>query len=121
MTGPMILWHHTASTGLRDKPRRGELVLLFKADWAVRLLLCIASVFCCGAHVAQAHDIPADVRINAFLKPAGDRLELLVRVPLAAMQEVDIPVRGPGYLDISRADDALRHAAKIWLSDNFEI
>ena len=34
---------------------------------------------------AAAHDVPADIRINAFVKPAGNRLELLVRVPLAAM------------------------------------
>ncbi len=33
-----------------------------------------------------AHEIPASVRINMFVKPTGDRLELVVRVPLAAMQ-----------------------------------
>src|SRR6516225_2947468 len=28
---------------------------------------------------AAAHDIPSDVKINAFFKPAGGRLELLIR------------------------------------------
>ena len=57
---------------------------------------------------ALGHDIPNDVRLQAFLKPAGRQLQLLLRVPLAAMQEVDFPRRGPGYLDLARADAALR-------------
>jgi hypothetical protein len=69
------------------------------------------------ARGAVAADVPADVRINAFVKPAGDRLELLIRVPLAAMTEVEFPTRGAGYLDLARADDALRSAAKLLAGD----
>jgi hypothetical protein len=69
----------------------------------------------------SAHEIPSDVRINAFVKPEGRKLELLMRVPLLAMQEVDFPTRGPGYLDVSRADDALRNATKLWLLDNIDV
>ena len=76
---------------------------------------------CAVALSAAAHDIPTDVKINAFVKPAGKRLELLIRVPLAAMIEVDIPTRGPGYLDLSRADGALRDATKLYLIDNITI
>ncbi|MBS0336486.1 MAG: hypothetical protein JSS40_06670, partial [Proteobacteria bacterium] len=70
---------------------------------------------------AGAHDIPNDVRVLAFFKPAGNTLQLLVRVPLAAMVEVDFPKRGPGYLDIARADAALGTAAKLWIADNVEV
>jgi hypothetical protein len=70
---------------------------------------------------ASAHDIPTDVRINAFFKPAGERLSLLIRVPLAAMIEVEYPIRSPGYLDLSRADEALRAAVKIHLTDNITV
>jgi HupE / UreJ protein len=70
---------------------------------------------------ASAHDIPADVRITAFVRPLDNRLELLIRVPLAAMIEVDFPRRGPGYLDLARADDALRGAAKLYLTDNITV
>ena len=70
---------------------------------------------------AAAHDIPNDVRVQAFVKPAGQRLQLLVRVPLAAMNEVDFPRRGPGYLDLARTDPALRHAASLWIADNIEL
>jgi len=45
----------------------------------------------------------------------------LIRVPLAAMIEADFPKRGPGYLDVSRADEALRNAAKLYLVDNIAV
>ena len=69
---------------------------------------------------AQAHDIPTDVRVNAFVKPDGQQLHLLVRVPLKAMRDVDFPKRGPGYLDLARADAALRNAATLWIADSVE-
>jgi HupE / UreJ protein len=75
-------------------------------------------LFACAA---AAHDIPAAVRISAFLKPTGTKLELLMRVPMVGMREVDFPTRGPGYLDISKADGALHNAAKLWLIDNIDL
>src|SRR6266567_148058 len=68
-----------------------------------------------------AHDIPNDVTVQAFLKPEGQRLHLLVRVPLRACRDVDFPTRGPGYLDLARADTSLRDAATLWISDNIEL
>ena len=68
-----------------------------------------------------AHDIPNDVTVQAFLKPEGQRLHLLVRVPLRACRDVDFPTRGPGYLDLGRADASLRDAATLWISDNVEL
>ena len=85
---------------------------------AAALIAMLAGPWVC---VAAAHDVPADVRVNAFLKPAGSRLELLIRVPMVALQEVEFPTRGPGYLDLPRADDALRHATKLWLIDTIDV
>jgi hypothetical protein len=70
---------------------------------------------------AAAHEIPADVKLNAFLKPDGNRLVLLIRAPLAAMNEAELPMRGPGYLDLARAEEALRGAAKLYLTDNVTV
>ena len=70
---------------------------------------------------AVAHDIPADVRMQAFVKPEGQHLFVLLRVPLGAMNEVDMPLRGPGYLDLARADAALRVAAELWFADNLSL
>lgn len=44
----------------------------------------------------QAHEVPADVTVQAYVHPAGSTLTVLVRVPLAAMRDVDFPLRGPG-------------------------
>jgi HupE / UreJ protein len=68
-----------------------------------------------------AHDIPNDVRVLAFVKPEGRQLRLLMRVPMAAMREVDVPLRGPGYLDLEQADGALRNAVSLWLLDNIDV
>jgi hypothetical protein len=70
---------------------------------------------------AAAHDIPADVKVNAFVKPQGNVIALVVRVPLAAMVDVDFPLSGPGYLDLARTDEALRNASKLHLIDNITI
>jgi hypothetical protein len=70
---------------------------------------------------ASAHDIPADVRINAFFKPDGKQLELLVRLPLASLIETDFPLRGNGSLDIARADEPIRGGIKVWLTDNIDV
>jgi hydrogenase/urease accessory protein HupE len=68
-----------------------------------------------------AHDIPADVTVHAFVKPEGQQLHVLVRVPLRAMRDIDFPTRGAGFLDIERADPYLRDAAMLWLAGSLEI
>jgi hypothetical protein len=73
------------------------------------------------ARIAGAHDIPNDVKVQAFVKPEGKHLLLLVRVPMSGMREVDLPVIGPGFIDLPRADPALRTAARLWLVDNIEV
>src|SRR3954468_406039 len=82
---------------------------------------CAAFALAFMAVAAFAHEIPADVRVQAFVKPQGRTLQLLVRVPLTAMREVDVPKRGPGYLDLARAEGALRNAANLWLADNIDV
>lgn len=70
---------------------------------------------------ARAHDIPTDVQVNAFVKPEGQRLRLLVRVPMKALRDVDYPRRGAGLLDLGRADSALANAASLWIGDELEL
>jgi len=70
------------------------------------------------------HEIPADVTIQALLKPEGHRLRVLVRVPLVAMRDFNYPTRGDraaGILDVSRADLLLRDAAMLWVAGYVEI
>ena len=90
--------------------------------YALRLFVVAAAALACVLpRPGGAHDVPNDVKIHMFVKPAAGKLQVLVRVPLAAMQEVDVPQRGPGYLDLARADAALRTAASLWIADNLDV
>ena len=70
---------------------------------------------------SPAHEIPNDVTIQIIVKPEGRTLHLLVRVPLRAMRDMEFPLRGPGYLDLARADAQLRNAALLWIGDEVEL
>ena len=81
---------------------------------------CVAAIACALVIAASvraiAHEIPNAVVVQAFLKPEGERLRLLVRVPLEALRDIDVPQREQGFLDLARADDALRTAATVWIA-----
>lgn len=64
-----------------------------------------------------AHEVPADVTVQAYVKPEGKLLTLLVRVPLISIRDIEFPVTGPGYLDLTRVDPRLRDAARLWIAD----
>jgi HupE/UreJ protein len=81
----------------------------------------IAALVLLLPHAAVAHDIPNDVTVRAFVKPEGQKLHLLLRVPLNAMRDTEFPERGAGYLDLARVDGSLREAAMVWIADAIEI
>ncbi|HEX8764709.1 MAG TPA: HupE/UreJ family protein [Candidatus Acidoferrum sp.] len=82
-------------------------------------LLFVAAFFALPGAVS-AHDIPNDVTVQMFVKPEGQHLRILVRVPLKAMRDIIFPQRGPGYLDIGRTAPLLPGAAKLWIAGFFE-
>jgi hypothetical protein len=87
-----------------------------------RMIIALSAALICALPLrTAAHDIPNDVQVQAFVKPDGRRLQLLMRVPLLAMREVDFPRRGIGILDLARADAALSNAARLWIADNVEL
>jgi len=82
------------------------------------LLLLLGVVF---ARPLAAHDIPSDATVQMFFKPAGNHLNILVRVPLKTMRDVEFPERDQGYLDFDRVDPTLREAASLWVSDFIDV
>jgi hypothetical protein len=70
---------------------------------------------------AFAHDIPNDVTVQAFVKPSGQRFQMVVRVPMSAMRDVVFPTTGPGYLDLERASALLPDGATLWISDAVDL
>lgn len=84
---------------------------------SVRLSIVTLVCFAALGVVAQAHDAPADVTAHVFVKPEGERVKLLVRVPLKAIRDLDFPAQANGYLDIERLMAMLPDASNVWLGN----
>lgn len=69
----------------------------------------------------RAHEVPNEVTVLGFVRPAGSTLTLLIRAPLKSMRDIDIPTVAGGFLDFSRIEPALDHAAHTWIGDFVEI
>jgi len=85
------------------------------------MLVVLAAVANLLPAAARAHEPPNDVAVQLLVRPTGNRLQLLVRAPLEAMQDIDFPTFGVGYLDVTRADPQLNHAAQVWLADAIDV
>src|SRR5580692_4725533 len=83
---------------------------------ALIALICVA-----WARPLGAHDIPSDATVQMFFKPAGNHLNILVRVPLKTMRDFEFPEREQGYLDFDRVETTLREAANLWVSDFIDV
>ena len=60
---------------------------------------------------SRAHDIPDEIVLHGFVKPEGDRLHFVLRVPLVMLLNLDLPKRGPGYIDLPLPEERLQSAA----------
>ncbi|MDX1492721.1 MAG: HupE/UreJ family protein [Longimicrobiales bacterium] len=83
--------------------------------------LVVAMVLLLPTWSGEAHEIPADVTIQAFVRPEAGTLSMLVRVPLEAMRDYEWPTREPGYLIVSEADSLVREATQLWIADYLEM
>ena len=48
-----------------------------------------------GASRAAAHDVPAELSITGFFDASGDRPEVILRVPLILLGNIDLPNGAP--------------------------
>lgn len=87
----------------------------------IALLAWLAAAAAGLPRAALAHEIPSDATVQIIVKPDGQRLRLLVRAPLEAMQDIELPTFGKGYVDVERADRALRNAALLWLANDIDL
>jgi uncharacterized membrane protein len=86
-----------------------------------RLALLVLLLVLGSAVHPSGHEVPNEVTVLAFLKPDGQTLRFLVRAPMESLRDISVPIKGDGYLDIARADPALRDAATLWISDFVEL
>ena len=71
---------------------------LFSAQMLCASALAAAFIFA-FPHAGSAHTIPDDVKVQAFVKPEGNRLYLLVRVPAETGTDVLFPEHENNILD----------------------
>lgn len=83
--------------------------------------LVVALILLLPTWTGEAHEIPADVTVQAFVRPGVDALSMLVRVPLESMRDYDFPTREPGYLVVSEASADAAEAARMWIADYVQV
>ena len=88
---------------------------------ATRVVILISLAWGLYPPSVSAHEIPNDVTVQVWLKPDGQTLRLVVRVPLEAMRDIEWPTHGPGYIDIEQAQPLLGDAATVWLANDVEV
>jgi len=70
---------------------------------------------------AYAHDIPVDAVVRMFVKPQGQVLQVLVRMPLKSITDAEYPRRERDLVDLPKVEPFLADAAKIALLDTLEV
>jgi len=76
---------------------------------------------------AATRPVPEAVNLKVFVRlengpPEHGSLDLLVRVPLAAVKDIQFPTRGEaGYLDLEALASMLRGAADHWIAGGFDV
>lgn len=84
--------------------------LFAKAVLVTIAVLVVVTLMLLTTGPVQAHDMPDEVVIQTYVKPAGRELDVLLRVPLVLLLNMDLPKRGPGFLDLAQIDPALERS-----------
>ena len=70
---------------------------------------------------ARAHDIPIDAVVRMFVKPQGQVLRVLVRMPLKSITDAEYPRRERDFVDLAKVEPFLGDAAKLALLDSLDM
>lgn len=65
----------------------------------------------------DAHEVPQRAAIIAYVKPEGQTLRVLARVPLEAMRDVQFGIRPDGTVDLEKIQPLLLEAAELWIAN----
>ena len=68
-----------------------------------------------------AQIIVRDVTVQMLVRPTGQQLQMLVRVPLAALRDLTLPTYDIGYLNFEEANPPLREAARLRIAPDLTI
>jgi hypothetical protein len=79
-------------------------IRVFRAVAALLLALTLQAVL-------AAHDIPDEIVVQTYVRPQQNQLQVLLRIPLLAVTDANLPKDGTGYLAMPYIEPALREAA----------
>jgi len=83
-----------------------------KPDPACLMRIAAAALMALTLQAAlNAHDIPDEIVLQSYVKPGPQQLQVLLRIPLIAISDANLPKDETGYLAMSYLDPALREAA----------
>lgn len=77
-----------------------------------------ALLLLCAAVAAMGHDAPAQVTVQLHLRSSEGSMQVLARIPLEAVRDVDFPETADGYLDVTALSPRLAGLAKLWIADS---
>jgi len=77
----------------------------------VRTLLAVVLAASSLQASLSAHDIPDEIVVQTYVRPQQSALQVLLRIPLIAVADANLPKDGIGYLAMRYLDPALREAA----------
>lgn len=107
--------HQHARLGARGGDTRTGVTRLRRMGGALLLLLMVIPAF------ARAHEVPARATVQAIARVDDTQLRLVVRVPLEAVRDVEIPLVRGDFLDIARVTPLLHDAASLWIAGYLEL
>src|SRR5262245_42450086 len=56
--------------------------------------------------------MPSDVLVQMYVHPSANRLQVLVRLPLISLLNINLPKRGEDFLDLAAVEPSLNDAAR---------
>jgi hypothetical protein len=87
---------------------------------SIAVVVLVSAALLASARLS-AHEIPSDVRIQAFLHQNAQRLRLLVRVPVAStVNDIEWPAKGP-LLDLAALSPATLEEAARWVASRVDL
>ncbi|MEO7997070.1 MAG: HupE/UreJ family protein, partial [Gemmatimonadaceae bacterium] len=92
----------------------------FQVKALLRTLLITLALLLGTPASTVAHEVPQHVAVIAYVKPDGNRLRVIVRVPLESMRDMQFAIRADGTLDLQKLGSLLPVAAELWVANYVE-
>ena len=83
-----------------------------------RAVVALALIACFFSLRLSAHELPERVLVRVLAAAELPVLDVMLRVPLEALRDVDFPLTPEGYLELADTAPTLNHAATLWVVGN---